>query len=1144
MLKKLLVFTLWSVSLCLLLVFCLAITLWQNWPAPIAFILLFAIVIIIILLRLAGTYLFHSHKNGNIARLFGRFRLSRMEYILLQHWKAGAAVIRRIHRRKHPLPWYILTGKRCGKSTLLAGAGLPMFSHEPENALVVPTRTLRWWFYRSLAVLDVSSHFLDKSPAFGRAWLRLTRWCRRLPAPSGVIICVSVSDLLQQDSVALHLDARKIRTQIEPLVKEVKQRLPLYVMITCCDEIPGFSQWVQVLSPQQRQQALGYYWPTSPVIDGSDPALLDPMFALLKEGLGLVRISMLARNAPTAELLPLLDFPEQIAGLQPALQGYVAALCEPDAYFEQGALGAVWFTASEPVSKNSIKRQTLFLHDLITQHLPTIGRNRPVEAVGLWRRYFQRYGRPGIYVVVLLLLGGSGWKSAELISSPTAQTTPVQWVAELQRNEQRYENNWVYLPFIPLLDVRHKQLNAQLLQHIPRQPIDLKIVLADYRERFYQADPIGQRELIRHLVQSIRQKQAMLDGQPLVELFAYPPVSPLLNMSGAQPSLPYEQSIALQRALLQQPLGASQIAEQRELLVQLVNSSQLHWLLAPDATLTPVAIGDFWPNNGKSNERVEGIWTRAGDHAINADIAIITQAIDKKSIDAALTGFHSYWINQRQSAWLRFMLAAGKEDFGDLTSDSWQKLLQSIAQGNSPAMQLVQRIHDELDNIDEEYAQPWLQELRRLIALRELAEAALVVQQVSQLSQFLQDKLNTLLGLDEQIQVLAMTDYQIANWLAWRDSLSAAVADAMAVPDSSNLLTRGLFTPADNGGNNPLLQVDSRFSSLQKSMNPVDNDFAVNAVWALYQNEGRLLIRHALAYSSCWLQDQWQSQVLWPMDQNRQQSYDQQQTLASQYLADFVKSSAQSLLVIGSKGARAGEYQGQTIALTPAFLRLVNHELRPDDVLVMPERKVTLVQDQLAKLEAQQKIVDEQFEALKSQSLNIRLSSQPATIPGGARLMPTGSSVTLTCNGNSKTLDSMNFSDSAEFSWQPSLCHQVDLVIKFPGFDIRHKYSGEGAWPDFLEDFSQGEHVFQPNDFPEDLPKLADLGIKGIMVRYETGDQSEIQHSWRQWNVLSHQQNELELQRRQLEGKQSEQQLPTSLRGKISQLPAKVAVCY
>lgn len=1109
-----------------------------------AFILLLAIVIIIILLRLAGLYLFQSDKKGGVTRLLGRFRLSRMEYVLLQHWKSGAAVIRRIHRRKHPLPWYVITGKRSGKSTLLAGAGLPMFSHEPEHALVVPTRTLRWWFYRSLAVLDISSHFLDKSPVFGRAWLRLARWCKRLPAPSGIIICVSVSDLLQQDSVALHLDARRIRTQVEPLIKEVKQRLPLYVMITCCDEIPGFSQWAQVLSAQQRQQALGYYWPTSPVIDGSDPALLDPMFTLLKEGLGLVRISMLDRNAPTAELLPLLDFPEQIAGLQPALQGYLAALCEPDAYFEQGALGAVWFTASEPISKNSIKRQTLFLHDLITQHLPTIGRNRPVEAVGFWRRYYQRWEKPGIYAIGLLLLGLSGWKSAELISSPSAQTTPAQWVAELQRNEQRHDNNWVYLPFIPLLDVRHKQLDAQLLQHIPRQPIDLKIVLADYRERFYQADPIDQRQLIRHLVQSIRQKKAMLDGQPLVDLFAYPPMPQLLNMSGAQSSLPYKQSIALQRALLQQPSGAGQIAAQRELLVQLVNSSQLHWLLAPDTALTPVTIGDFWPNNGKSNERVEGIWTRAGDNAINADIAMLMQVIDKKSIEASLTGFHSYWIKQRQSAWLRFILAAGKEDFSDLTNDSWQKLLQSIAQGNSPAMQLVQRIHDELANIDEQYTQPWLQELRRLIALREFADAALFVQQASQLSQFLQDKLTTLLGINKQIQVLTTTDNQIANWLAWRDSLNAAVADAMAAPDSSNLLTRGLFTQTDKGGNNPLLQVDSSFSSLQQSMNPVDSDFAVNAVWALYQSDGRLLVTHALAYSSCWLQDQWQSQVLWPMDKNSQQSYDQQQTLASQYLADFVKSSAQSLLVIDSQGARAGEFQGQSIALTPAFLRLVNHVLRPDDVLVIPERKVTLIQDQLAKLDAQQKIVDQQLEALKALSLNIRLSSQPATIPGGARLMPIGSRVTLTCNGNSKTLDSMNFSDSTEFNWQLSLCHQVDLVIKFPGFDIRHNYSGEGAWPNFLEDFSRGEHIFQPSDFPDDLPKLADLGIKSIMVRYKTGDQSEILHSWQQWNVLSHQQNELELQRRQLMGKQSEQQLPTSLKGKISQLPAKVAVCH
>lgn len=101
MLKKLLVFALWSILLCLLLVICLIITTWQNWPAPIAFLLLLIIAIVIIALRLFGLYLFQSYHNGAITRLFGRFRLSRMEYVLFQHWKAGAAVIRRIHRRKN-----------------------------------------------------------------------------------------------------------------------------------------------------------------------------------------------------------------------------------------------------------------------------------------------------------------------------------------------------------------------------------------------------------------------------------------------------------------------------------------------------------------------------------------------------------------------------------------------------------------------------------------------------------------------------------------------------------------------------------------------------------------------------------------------------------------------------------------------------------------------------------------------------------------------------------------------------------------------------------------------------------------------------------------------------------------------------------
>lgn len=346
MLKKLTSFVAWALFLCVLFIVCLVISSVLGQEIIYAFMMWFVVILTILIARFIWGFSSGITQAKYIAALKAKFKLTRLEYVLSEHWKTGAAVIKRIRRRKQPIPWFILTGGRSGKTTLMAGAGLPLFSNEPESSLVVPTRTLRWWFFRSAGFLDLSSHFLSKTPAFERGWLRLVNWCGRLPAPAGIVVCVSVTELLEKDEAALHLHARHIRTQIEPLVNKVRRRLPVYLFITCCDRVAGFSHWANKLSPAQRQQPLGYYWRHSPVVDGKDPALLDPLFTCVKDGLDKVRVSQLSGGEPDGETLPLMNFPEQLPQLQPALQRYLAALCEPDAYFQPAELGGIWFTAT------------------------------------------------------------------------------------------------------------------------------------------------------------------------------------------------------------------------------------------------------------------------------------------------------------------------------------------------------------------------------------------------------------------------------------------------------------------------------------------------------------------------------------------------------------------------------------------------------------------------------------------------------------------------------------------------------------------------------------------------------------------------------------------------------------------------------
>ncbi|MHA0273224.1 type VI secretion system protein [Enterobacter ludwigii] len=1144
MLKKLLSFFAWAILLGVLFIICLSVAVMTERSFMFALLLWLTLIITVLLVRFIWISLSGLWQSKGGLAFKQRLKLTRMEHVLLEHWRTGAAVIKRIGRRKKFLPWFVLTGGRSGKTTLMASAGLPLFSNEPENALVVPTRTLRWWFFHSTGFLDLSSNFLNKTPAFERGWLRLVNWCKRIPTPAGIVVCVSVTDLQGKDAADLHLHARLIRTQIEPLIKKVKRRLPVYLFVTCCDHITGFNHWANQLSHAQRQQALGYYWLTSPIVDGKDPALLDPLFTCVKEGLDNVRVSMFSGADPNSNTLALLDFPEHMLRLQPALQCYLAALCEPDVYFEPAELGGVWFTATEPVSKNSATRKALFAHDLMTHLLPTLTRQREIKPVGFGRSYLQRWGTMTFSLLAMSWLLWSAASSYSLTAGDLRRMSAEQQVKQLAEIEGWTQQPLRHFPFIPLLNQRHRELEASLLAATPRQSVNMEQVEENYQQLFVQADPQEKRALILSLANTIMTKQAMLDDRSLAELEKHVPVPASLSLTGARQPVPLVQDFALQRALLQQPGGEMQLNALRRLLGNLVNSdSDWTWLVAPTETLTPTSLTDFLPS-AQSNVQVDGLWTQQGTAQIQQWLEVIRLAAGNTVSLPALAAFEQHWSTLRQEHWMALLLSMNTQMVPALNEAQWQSTLVAIDQGNSPSMALARHINEQLADVTNRKASRWLTELRQLNQLQQTSVGGEGMNTADRLEKSALQKVATLFRLDSKTLNTAVSDLSIKNWTAWKGSLRAAVADAFVTPKKNDRLTRGLFLAGESSDNNPLQQLDSRFTALRKSVSADQNDFSLNAVWTLYKTDAHWLVAHAMQRSGCWLQDQWQSRVLWPMEKNAARlDYQTQLDLSWQYLSDFIRGPAKSVLIVGDSGPQAGQFDGQTVGLTPEFLRIVNHVLRPDDVLAMPERESTRNADALAALKTEQVKIEAQMAALEKTPLELMLKSQPATIPGGARLMPTGTRLSLFCDEQRWTLNSMNFSEQASFRWNPGHCTRVTLVINFPGFDLTYDYFGDSAWPDFLGDMSEGQHRYLASDFPEDAAQLDALGIKEILVRYQTGAQNAVQDSWQQWKTLNRVLNDNADAQLALTDKKAEQQRPTVLNSHFSELPTRIAEC-
>lgn len=1141
MLKKLFIFAGWLLLLCMVFLFCCTLGLWREWSTVTIFAVWISVMFAAIALWSALLWLTQLIKEKKAHRFFQKFRLSRREYVLFEHWKSGAAVVKRIQRKRPPIPWYLLLGDRCGKTSLLAGSGLPMFSSDAHDNTVVPTHTLRWWFFRNVCFLDLSGNFLNGTPTFHRAWGKMVSWIARAPAPSGILIGLSITDLINEDVSVLHEKARKIRAQIEPLTRKLMRQLPLYIIVTQCDKFPAFSLWTKQLSPAQQQQALGYYWPTPPEIDGKDVSTLLPLFTALKKGFDLARLSMAGAPVSAEANAALLAFPESFVRQEEPLRVFLASLCEPNAYFTPATLGGVWFTASEQQDMNKSRRTTSFVHDLLTHHLPAFSATRDVQ----WnhnKRLRVVLGRL-LLLGCVVALGYSALKSTELMQHDTASLSPTELAELLMKNETHRDAPLVYLPFAHVLNHQHQWIEQRLRNKLASQPMNTDQQFAAYEQQFLTAPLQTRRQMVIRLAQTLLTSQAMRDGASLTALSLRPPVPQTLRLDAVDPSASPHARLAMERWEMQQPAGENYLAALHRLLSVLINDDRtLAWLTAPDDSLPAIQVSNYWPQVPAT---LSGIWTHQGEAQLNEWVDLITQAGNKTQPEAALQQFKQSLPVLRQNAWRDLLLTVAPLIQNQAAHSLTQQQLIDIVQGQSPAMLFARRIAFELDDIPTQSTLPWLTELQNLQNLPLQAAVNSTLKKVQRVDTTLRGGLTKWLRGGKLPAASPSVMPQTGAWQKWQASLNVAATQALNQAALSPALTNGLFAPQTDAKNtNPLVTLFASFEQLRKMPEPRSQEMAVEAVWSLYKSDASALLGHAVSRSGCWLNQQWQSKVLWAMRKNAQkEDYDAQQALTWQYLADFVRGPAKGLLVVNDQGPQAGEFQGQKLPLTDEFVSIARHLLNPEDVLDVPQRQNTQNADRISVLNDQIMQLTGQQKALETTPYSVGIVSQPATVPEGARLIPIGSRLTLECQNGVKVLDSMNFAEEAQFTWLPGQCQSVKLDVKFPNFTASYRYAGSSSWPDFLDVFAHGEALIDAHDFDDNVQAMTALNIQHVLLRFKISDQKALQTAWMNWSKLDDQLAELREQKQALEQQQQSQEPSAALRGQLSGLPENAADC-
>jgi type VI secretion system protein ImpL len=257
----------------------------------------------------------------------------------------------------YELPWYIFIGAPgSGKTTALINSGLqfPLADRFGQGSIrgVGGTRNCDWWFTNDAVLLDTAGRYTTQESnqaVDSAAWsgfLQLLKKYRSRRPINGVLLTLSVSDLLEQNAGQREAHINALRRRIEELHKELNIRFPLYVLITKMDLLAGFMEFFSEFSKEEREQIWGA---SLPYIDNPSeirsPALLTDELGALVKRINDRLIDRLQQERDPQKRAHLYVFPQQLNALKLVLDGFIASLFEPSQFTEKPLFRGVYFTS-------------------------------------------------------------------------------------------------------------------------------------------------------------------------------------------------------------------------------------------------------------------------------------------------------------------------------------------------------------------------------------------------------------------------------------------------------------------------------------------------------------------------------------------------------------------------------------------------------------------------------------------------------------------------------------------------------------------------------------------------------------------------------------------------------------------------------
>jgi type VI secretion system protein ImpL len=254
----------------------------------------------------------------------------------------------------YALPWYLVVGQpAAGKSTMLYQSGLNFPYAEREGVRVAGlggTRNCDWFFSSEAVLLDTAGRYMNNPEEAGkwRAFLQLLRQHRQRRPLNGLIVTVSIHDILQTSLEEQERLAKRLRERIQETHALLEVRLPVYLVFTKCDLVPGFAPFYRQLDEVARGEVMGKTFAHKDY-EKADwgqrfgvamDELVSYWHDVAHQQLVLQDIQITRKDSAVYR------FPLELAALKPRLQLFVNALLRANPYQNAELLRGFYFTSA------------------------------------------------------------------------------------------------------------------------------------------------------------------------------------------------------------------------------------------------------------------------------------------------------------------------------------------------------------------------------------------------------------------------------------------------------------------------------------------------------------------------------------------------------------------------------------------------------------------------------------------------------------------------------------------------------------------------------------------------------------------------------------------------------------------------------